>query len=47
MPILALGDAASFVTERTFVRVAPQDLRALNLTLFSLPPTNGLYIIFF
>jgi len=29
--------AASFVTQRTFVRLAPQDLRALNLNFYTLP----------
>jgi len=28
---------ATFVTQRTFVRLAPQDLCALNMSLFALP----------
>jgi len=32
--------ASAFVTQRTFVRLAPQALRALNLKLFSLPSND-------
>jgi hypothetical protein len=31
--------ASSFVTQRTFVRIAPQDLRALNVNFYALPST--------